>query len=118
MISNLGKWLKGAKHDSEEKHSVLEEIQLIEGTFSPIEAADVLLSLINYKIKFHTVQLLNVTEKDELSHIISERRIAELKAAKNRVTQLILEARDSGEPVRIRGNIQIFPPETQSESLG
>lgn len=109
MISKFGKWFRPTQDPSDDKTCILDEIQLIEGTFSPIEAADVLLSLINYKIKFHTVQLLNVTDKDELSHEKSEKRIAELKAAKNRVTQLILEARDTGQPIRIQGNIQILP---------
>ncbi|MEM1337680.1 MAG: hypothetical protein AAF717_03970 [Bacteroidota bacterium] len=112
MISKFGKWLKPTKETTESKPCILDEIHLIEGTFSPIEAAEVLLSLINYKIKFHTVQLLNVTDKDELSLELSEKRIAELKKAKNRVTQLILEARDTGQPLRIRGIIQIFPKDS------
>lgn len=112
MISKFGKWFKPTKEEVGTKPCILDEIQLIEGTFSPIEAADVLLSLINYKIKFHTVQLLNVTDKDASSHELSEKRIAELKKAKNRVTQLILEARDTGQPLRIEGVIQILPKDS------
>ena len=108
MISKLGKWFKGTKSVAESKVCILDEIQLIEGTFSAIEAADVLLSLINYKIKFHTVQLLNYTDTTALEYLKSEKRIAELKASKNRVTQLILEARDSGKTLKIQGNINIY----------
>ena len=108
MISKLGKWFKGSKNGAESTLCILDEIQLIEGEFSAIEAADVLLSLINYKIKFHTVQLLNLTDANAPEYLKSEKRIAELKAAKNRVTQLILEARDSGKTLKIQGNINIF----------
>lgn len=86
-----------------------EVVQLVTGTFSPPEAADVLLSLINYKIKFHSVQILNLQgcENDIIEK--SEKRIEELKKAKNKMTQLILDARQKGQSLEINSMISITP---------
>lgn len=83
-------------------------VQLVKGTFPPVEAADVLLSLLTYKIKFHTVQLLG--KKDHLNEneiIPSQQRIVELEKAKTMVKELILKARDEGYELEIDGEIKI-----------
>lgn len=82
-------------------------VQLVKGTFSPIEAADVLLSLLAYKIKFHTVQMLSSEEKYSPKKIPSEERIEELKHAKNMVKELILKARNEGYELQIESAIKI-----------
>jgi hypothetical protein len=84
-----------------------EKIKLVEGNFNPAEAADVLLSLINYKIKFHSSQILNLqgTKSDVISQ--SEKRIIELKEAKTRITDLIINARKKGETLKINSDISI-----------
>ncbi|GMN09816.1 hypothetical protein MTsPCn9_18590 [Croceitalea sp. MTPC9] len=82
-------------------------IQLVEGSFSPAEAADVLLSLINYKIKFHSVQILNLKEIEKDAVKKSEKRIEELKDAKNKVTELVLNARKKGENLKINSTITV-----------
>ncbi len=112
MIKNYKKWLSKPTSKNEIGTQYLEEIQLIEGTFNSIEAADVLLSLVTYKIKFHNLQLLSLDEKNGVSKEQSERRIAELKEAKNRITQIIMDARNSGTSLEIKSNINIkmVPP--------
>ena len=84
-----------------------QNIQLVEGTFSPVEAADVLFSLISDKIKFHNLQILSVQERfnGDTSH--SEQRIKALKIAKNQAKDLILKARDEGYDVKIDSVIDI-----------
>lgn len=91
------------KNHSDTQHNV----QLVKGTFSPIEAADVLLSLIAYKIKFHTVQMLSSEERYNPNTIPSEQRIEELKLAKNMVKDLILKARNEGYELQIESAIKI-----------
>ncbi|MEM1260624.1 MAG: hypothetical protein AAGH81_19015 [Bacteroidota bacterium] len=112
MIKNYKKWLSKPTSKSVTGTQCSEEIQLIEGTFSPIEAADVLLSLVTYKIKFHNLQLLGMDEKNGVSKEQSERRIAELKEAKSRITEIIMEARNRGTSIEIKSNINItlVPP--------
>ncbi|MEM9143166.1 MAG: hypothetical protein AAGA86_09270 [Bacteroidota bacterium] len=82
-------------------------LKLVEGSFSPAEAADVLLSLINDKIKFHTVQALNLKQgyQEDTSH--SEQRIKELKEAKEMVKTLVVKAQKEGLAIEIHSPIQI-----------
>ncbi|MDT0606625.1 hypothetical protein [Croceitalea rosinachiae] len=84
-----------------------EVIQLVTGTFSPAEAADLLLSLINYKIKFHSVQIPNLQSDESAVIEKSEKRIEELKKAKHKMTQLILDARQKGQNLEINSIIEI-----------
>jgi len=82
-------------------------IKLVEGTYTPAEAADILFSLIGDKIKFHNLQILSLQERFGLDTSHSEARILELKAAKNETKDLILEARDQGYQIEINGSIEI-----------
>lgn len=85
-------------------------IKLVEGTYSPINSADVLLSLIADKIKFHNLQILSAKNKNDLRVIHPEMRITELKASRELVTKLIIQARDKGLHMKIDGiiNIEMF----------
>lgn len=105
MLDNYKKWLQ--RDRKKNSNALNEEIQLIEGQFNPIEAADVLLSLIAYKIKFHNLQLLNLDHCSSVSREQSEKRITELKEAKNKITSLIMRARDEGVLLDIKSNIKI-----------
>ena len=84
-----------------------QNIQLVAGIFSPIEAADVLFSLITDKIKFHNLQLLNVNDSSEKDIEHSMERIEALKKAKNFAKELILKSRDEGYEIKINGSIEI-----------
>ena len=106
MIQKYKKWL-GRSVSKNEDIQHTEKVQLIEGTFNPIEAADVLLSLVSYKIKFHNLQLLHLDRNQKIAKDQSEKRIAELKDAKNKITQIIMECRDEGTSLLITSDIQI-----------
>ncbi|WP_422857887.1 hypothetical protein ACOKFD_10490 [Flagellimonas sp. S174] len=92
------------------------QVRLVEGIFEPAESADVLLSLLNYKIKFHSVQLLNLQEHDGKDLEQSEKRIEELKLAKKKVTDLVLDARNNGLVLDIRSTITITPKPREETS--
>ncbi|WP_299313147.1 hypothetical protein [uncultured Aquimarina sp.] len=85
-------------------------IKLVEGAYSPINAADVLLSLIADKIKFHNLQILSSKDKNDPHIIHAEMRILELKASRDVVIKLIIQARDQGLYMKIDGivNIEMF----------
>lgn len=85
----------------------VEELQLVAGVFTPAEGADVLLSLINYKIKYHNVQLRNLKVGPQAAIEKSQQRIQELKEAKKRVTHLLLEAKNKGFQLDISSAITI-----------
>lgn len=84
-----------------------ENIAFIKGLFSPAEAADVLLSLINDKIKFHTVKSLNLRHEGPDADLTSEDRIKELKEAKKIIEQLVLSAHKNGCELEINSTIDI-----------
>jgi hypothetical protein len=85
----------------------VEHIKLIDGAFSPAEAAEVLLSLINDKIKFHTVQALNLKTGYNENSSESEQRILQLKQAKEIVKSLVVDARNKDYEVLIDSDIKI-----------
>jgi hypothetical protein len=85
----------------------LYHIKLVEGTYSPTDSADVLLSLISDKIKFHNLQILCLKDKSGPKLIHAEKRIEELKKSRKRVTDLILKARNTGYNLKIDGTIKI-----------
>lgn len=82
-------------------------IKLVEGTYTPAEAADILFSLIGDKIKFHNLQVLSLQERFGIESTHSEQRIKELKEAKIQAKDLILQARDAGYTIQIEGDIKI-----------
>lgn len=84
-----------------------QKVQLVEGTFSFEEAADVLFSLLMHKIKFHSLQILNdqTLTNDELGR--SKLRIEELKESKKLVKDMILISRDEGYYLEIDSAINI-----------
>ncbi len=84
-----------------------ESIAFIKGRFSPAEAADVLLSLINDKIKFHVVRSLNLRQEGLDSGLSSEERIGKLKEAKKVIEQLVLKAHKDGMELVIKSKIEI-----------
>jgi hypothetical protein len=116
MESKLFRWVKDNKRKTGKPHPREEQrvpsggegtIKLVQGVFSPAEAADVLLSLINDKIKFHTVQVLNLQGgyQEDTSH--SEQRIKDLQEAKNMVKNLVVKAQVEGMKVEINSPIKI-----------
>ena len=83
----------------------MEEFKLVSGIFNPAEGADVLLSLINYKIKYHSVRLLSLKTDQKADIQNSENRITELKQTKARITELLIAAKDNGTLLEISSSI-------------
>lgn len=113
----MKKWLSPRGLMNRNKPQTYEEVELtdafllIEGLFPPAEAADVLLSLLNDKIKFHTVQLLNLKDMGQSDFLNSEERIKQLREAKNKITDIILDARNEGKALKIHSTIEIAKSE-------
>ncbi|MFT6797134.1 MAG: hypothetical protein ACJART_002285 [Maribacter sp.] len=84
-----------------------ENVKFIEGQFSPAEAADVLLSLLNDKIKFHTVKALNLRQLEKDTVCSSAERILKLNEAKKRVEELVVTAHKNGMELKIDSSIMI-----------
>ena len=96
-----------SKNSPGQPSSASGNITLVKGSFSPSEAADVLLTLINDKIKFHSIQILNLREGSEKDITFSEERIKALKAAKAEITEMVVKARNNGLVLDINSSIEI-----------
>ncbi len=110
MGNKLFQWVKGSKTpkgSNKSSKDTQETIQLVEGVFSPAEAADVLLTLINDKIKFHTIHALHLKGDYEDDTLNSEKRIEQLREAKKLVYQIVVNARDKGHKLKIDSTITI-----------
>ena len=83
-----------------------EVFQLVEGKFSPIEAADILISLLNDKIRYHQIRALN-NELEARLQDYSQKKLERLKAVKERLSQLIREANEQGQLLEIDCKINL-----------
>ncbi len=71
------------------------KFSLIKGKFSAPEAAKVLLSLFDYKINYHNMEVFSLRERNPNAEMIRhEQRLSELKQARMELNQL-LSASDS-----------------------
>lgn len=81
--------------------------KLIEGTFSPQDAHDVLIQLINHKINFHNKDEFSSQVRGEVSTIDSVGRKKSLELLKDRVADIIQQARNEGKQLTITGTLDI-----------
>lgn len=80
---------------------------LIDGTFTPVAAAEILYAMISHKINFHGVKSLSMELRFGQDSKNSAQRFEVLKNMRNEVEQLIKEAIDAGYVLEIKGNIDI-----------
>ena len=83
-----------------------EEIELIKGTFSPQEAREVLLTILEDKVRFHNVKIMRGFETGTDSSA-SQLRIKELNASRKRVHQLVDQAIENSTDLAINATITI-----------
>ena len=88
-------------------NSMQQKFKIVEGVFTPSETAEVLFTLINDKIRFHNLQVTEITERFNGDTSRSERRIKELQASKEQIKDMILTARDLGQTIEINGSIEL-----------
>lgn len=71
-----------------------EKIDLIKGTFSPSEARDILLDLLNSKINFHNKKNWSSRERFGKPDAESEQRLKHLKNSRNKILRLFTKLID------------------------
>jgi hypothetical protein len=84
-----------------------ENINLIKGKFSPAEAKEILVKLINHKINFHQMKNFSLEERFGKPDKRSENRIAQLKKSSERVTAIIESAQKKEYSLRIDSTVKI-----------
>ncbi|MBO0353381.1 hypothetical protein LDL77_16715 [Flagellimonas marinaquae] len=84
------------------------KIQLVDGTFTPTEASDVITALIDEKINFHKIQRLKIWEGNHLGKTnLLDSRIGELEQEKLTARNIIDHARAKGKQIVINGTLEI-----------
>jgi hypothetical protein len=87
---------------------LMQKVQFINGTFTPTEAREVILKVIDDQINYHKLQHLSSWIKDDsVSPELLENKIAELERRKRELTGLIREARAEGAKLTINGGFNI-----------
>lgn len=85
-----------------------QKIQLVDGTFTPSETADVVLALLDEKINFHKLQRISWCEGAiEADTQFPDGRIAELQNEKEIAKKFIAQVRHMGKSLRINGVLEI-----------
>ncbi len=83
-------------------------INLVDGTFTPSEASDVITALIDEKINFHKIQRLQIWEGNHKSKTHGlDNRIQELQTEKELARDIINEARTKGCNLVINGTLDL-----------
>lgn len=90
-----------------ETFSKKETLNLIEGKFNTTDAAEVLFSILGAKINFHNTQILSIKERFNGDTHFSEKRLKELLQAKQKVSELIAEARANNYDIDIKSTVEV-----------
>jgi hypothetical protein len=96
----------------------METIKLINGLFTPEEAKEVLLDMINKKINFHNLR--NFSSQVHFDHADAEsvERIKELQGAKARFLALMEEAKAEQQGLVIAATVHMaLEPKEQAQDL-
>ncbi|MCB9186707.1 MAG: hypothetical protein H6601_08175 [Flavobacteriales bacterium] len=83
-----------------------EEIELINGTFSPQEAREVLLTILEDKVRFHNVKIIRGFETGT-DTAASHKRIKELNASRIKVHEMVDKAIENSTELAINATISI-----------
>lgn len=87
---------------------VIHKVQLVDGEFTPSEAADIIRALIKEKINFHKLNRLSswVGNADgDTSY--DDSRVAQLEKAQNEFIKVCQEARARGKQIKINGILDV-----------
>ncbi|GAA3521847.1 hypothetical protein GCM10022393_40360 [Aquimarina addita] len=94
--------------ETKAKLKMEQKINLIDGSFTPSEAADVINSLLQEKINFHKLQRLSLIEGNTDDECIYDSdRIAELIAEQNTAKEFFKKARLEGRKITMNSTINI-----------
>jgi hypothetical protein len=96
----------GSDMEFSDQHSV-EELTLIKGTFTPSEAKEVLMELINSKLSFHNKKNLRSYELTGSEDRDSQQRILDLEKMRKQLLMVLKNADDDGMSVGIETQIHI-----------
>jgi hypothetical protein len=80
---------------------------LIDGDFTPSEAGTIILDLINSKIRYHNLEVLNCMETGMGDALHSRKRIQELEEVRQRLNALLRFASSNNKYLKINGTFEV-----------
>lgn len=91
------------------------KLNLVNGDFTPSEAADLINNLIDEKINFHKIQRLQLWEGNHNCDIgFLNSRITELEVEREKTMDFIAKLRLSGKSIHISGQLELTTVETHN----
>lgn len=108
MATNLKKLRNMKSKEVMQIEKTTQKIQLVKGDFTPSEASDVIMGLLNEKINFHKLQRLQLWEGNHKGKTDQlDGRIGELEKEKEIAREFINSTRDLGQKLKISGILEI-----------
>lgn len=83
-------------------------IKLIDGKFNATDAAEILFSVLDAKIRFHNIQIMSVSERFNGSTLDHEKRLEELEKSKKLVAALIVQAKNDDCEIVINSTVSLM----------
>lgn len=85
-----------------------QNVQLVNGNFTPSEASHIIMNLIDEKINFHKIQRLQIWEGNHICRTEQlDGRIKELEKEKEKTREFINKTRSLGKDLKINGILEI-----------
>ena len=85
----------------------LETFDLIKGDFSVSEATEIIDELFQTKIRFHELKNFGIQERFGETDPHTDQRIDELKSHKEKALALILQAKNTGQNLKVNSTVSI-----------
>lgn len=85
-----------------------ETFELIEGTFKPEEAREILLQLLDSKINFHNLKNWSSRERFGKPEADSEEKLKNLQESRRKIETIILKSINEEKNMTINSNIAIY----------
>jgi hypothetical protein len=96
------------ENDTLKNETTTQNIQLVKGKFTPEQASEVMMALLDQKINYHKIEGIQLWEKN---HKTDQepifKRIKELEAEKQNVTEFISKMRAEGKEIQIKGTLHM-----------
>lgn len=97
---------------SQQKHTgmstiVKKQVKLLESTFNTAEAREVLLTLLDDKIRFHSNRIFGQEERMGVTPQDSVERIKQLRDTRQEIERIMNECKDQNCEIRIQSDINI-----------
>ncbi len=87
--------------------TVTKKYSLIDGTFNVADAKEVLLALIDNKIRYHQQRIFSHEERFGKPCQFSEERIIQLRQTRSEIVELLKQYEEQGKDLQIHSDIQI-----------